>query len=58
MSRPARISFKLNSAAMRLLLTVRKTITLLRLASSSAPFAKAIDETFNDPTYSKVVLEF
>jgi nucleoside-diphosphate-sugar epimerase len=22
------------------------------------PFAKAIDETFNDPTYSKVVLEF
>lgn len=25
---------------------------------SYTPFAKAIDETFNDPTYSKVVLEF
>ena len=24
----------------------------------STPFAKAIDETFNDPTYSQVVLEF
>jgi dTDP-D-glucose 4,6-dehydratase len=24
----------------------------------STPFAKAIDETFNDPTYSKVILEF
>jgi hypothetical protein len=22
------------------------------------PFAKAIDETFNDPTYSKIRLEF
>ena len=25
---------------------------------SNTPFAKAIDETFNHPTYSKVVLEF
>lgn len=25
---------------------------------SYTPFAKAIDETFNDPTYSKVILEF
>lgn len=25
---------------------------------TSTPFATAIDETFNDPTYSKVVLEF
>jgi hypothetical protein len=25
---------------------------------SCTPFAKAIDETFNDPRYSKVVLEF
>jgi hypothetical protein len=25
---------------------------------SSTPFAEAIDETFNDPTYSNVVLEF
>ena len=25
---------------------------------SCTPFAKAIDETFNDPTYSKVILEF
>jgi hypothetical protein len=24
----------------------------------STPFAKAIDETFNDPKYSNVVLEF
>jgi hypothetical protein len=24
----------------------------------ATPFAKAVDETFNDPTYSQIALEF